>query len=445
MADTAAVTTSNSAAVLAYADLPQTSAGYAVTTQVAAPMTLTGDRTLHGTGLLILAIGSLDVGGNALHVLGDFEQDMEASSDGLLMDDAADSVTIDGDAFFDMVTFGNTTNRFLDGVLRVRGDFTQNLYSSYDDGFVAQGTLVILDGDQAQTVDFASSSNSASRFNDLELDNAAGVTFVNPTFVMGDLDVTDGTAVVLDDVLHVYGQATWEANGSLTGAGTLDVYGELPATPPGNAVAVRVVGDATQTRSVVVRGPSVTITTTNSLTVGGHRVEVRGDFRQDLRTGSDGLQMNLADDEVVVLGTATFHHTYSSGTTTGNFSAGVLRLQGDFVQSHTSSAHISFRSTGTLVSFEGGGTQTVNFQDSNASRFFDVEVVAGTTVQALSDVRLDGSLDIAGRYEVPSATTTLVAVDLTVQTGAELDVAGIVTYGGTYTNDGTVTGNMPAP
>src|SRR5205085_2709694 len=82
---------------------------------------------------------------------------------------------------------------FQAGVIHVKGDFTQTRlggnYSPY--AFVSTGTRVVFDGTTAQTVTFDSpgAPNSAilSHFRDVDILNAAGVSFASPMVITGQL------------------------------------------------------------------------------------------------------------------------------------------------------------------------------------------------------------------------------------------------------------------
>lgn len=97
----------------------------------------------------------------------------------LIMTNINDYVSVEGNFY---VQGYNSHNGYLmDGVLEVKGDFTQRIYSyGYAENFIAAGShRVILSGDKKQTVDF---SNAESMFNILEIKNYSeeGIVFKTP-------------------------------------------------------------------------------------------------------------------------------------------------------------------------------------------------------------------------------------------------------------------------
>ena len=105
---------------------------------------------------------SLEIGGNTLDIGGNLNITISnVPGDGLLMTNAADAVTVTGNALFTVAANnGGATSEgnFVAGTLRLGGNFTQtrdNTASSHL-GFASTGTLVVFDGTGAQTVSFSS-------------------------------------------------------------------------------------------------------------------------------------------------------------------------------------------------------------------------------------------------------------------------------------------------
>lgn len=192
-----------------------------------------GDAAVNGT--LVAGARTVDVGG-ALTVSGR-----------LTMQDAAGRVRVKGAATFSGITPAGGMSA---GRLEVGGDFTQQSNSS---AFVATGSLrVVLNGAAAQTVRFSGSGASSSRFQELEVANATGVTLATNGFVTSLLAVSPGARLtVASNGASGYtltvgsaaaGDVTVGAGATLANQGTLSYGGTLTnaGTITGNAPVDRV-------------------------------------------------------------------------------------------------------------------------------------------------------------------------------------------------------------
>ncbi|PIY52207.1 MAG: hypothetical protein COZ01_08505, partial [Zetaproteobacteria bacterium CG_4_10_14_0_8_um_filter_55_43] len=149
--------------------------------------TVTGNLTVAGSGLS----GALDVNGQTLNVSGTLTSWSTNGGSGLKMVNAADAVTVGGNATFRDGSNANTSGWFTAGVLHMHGNFSET--DSNPASFIATGThKVVFDGTAAQTISFA--HPGPSYFNDVEINNAAGVSFSTNATIAGTVTMTSGVA-----------------------------------------------------------------------------------------------------------------------------------------------------------------------------------------------------------------------------------------------------------
>ena len=418
---------------------------------IAAASTIDGSLTISG--------GPLTVNGQSLTIGGDLAVTVtNISGDGLIMTNPADTVIVAGNASFEAAgSVASGVGNFSAGLLRVGGNFTETrVGASGTTAFASTGTKVVFDGTGAQTVSFQDPGASSSRFQDVDIDNSAGVTFTSTVYVTGQL--TLGAGGVLNQ----------------TSGLTLFYTSQLPDIAAGtyNVVNTRVAGTLTMTAPLTL--PQATndlfiIDAGAKLTINGQSLTVGGNLAVTIsNTPGDGLFMTNPADTVTVTGNASFEAAGSVASGVGNFSAGLLRVGGNFTETRVgASGTTAFASTGTKVVFDGTAAQTVSFQDPGASssRFQDVQIdntVRGVTltsnVVATGAFTNNGGLEILSGNTVTSSGTFDNAAAGTLQGEGTLDVSaatftnagnvnpgtspGILSITGNYTQDSTGTLNI---
>jgi len=258
--------------------------------------------------------------------------------DGLIMTNAADEVIINGDAVFthannnDQATsVGNFTN----GVLKFRGHFTQSngTNSGTRPIFTATGTKVVFDGANNQNVHFSDVGAAFSRFQDLDIDNTAGVTFTTSA-------VASGTVTILNGIVT-----------STTGTVTI---GDDP---------IDAVGGRWQALNITFSGPIVSLPATlmtNATFTGGGLLENGFNLTGNLSVAAGGrMEVNS-------------HTVSNSGT------------------------RPIFTSTGTKVILDGPGIQNVSFSDPGPgfSRIHDLDIENATGVTFNTDAYITRQLTL---------------------------------------------------
>ncbi|HRN52051.1 MAG TPA: Ig-like domain-containing protein, partial [Gemmatimonadaceae bacterium] len=316
--------------------------------QIEAPIVVVGNRQvdseLYGP---VLVDGSLDVvGPNAI------AGDLRTRGNGYLrMTEPNDTLLVYGELRLEgTAAAGQLTAGFLD----VFG----NLY-------IGSGPAVLAEANHTTRVrDFSPSITvidpPSSQLGSLLVDSSNVLTLI-----------ADGLTLQGDLRLDGAGAQLVEARPSVVTVGNrlLDPNGNL------NVSTVIVDGaDGVQTPSVsgnlIVRGrsllsddldvaASLTISDRGELTLGGHRVNVTGDFRT---TASGSLRMQVSADTLRVLGDAVF----GGGSTEGQLTAGVLELHRNLQQLRGDETFATFYSSVEhIVHFAGGTTNQISFESSN--------------------------------------------------------------------------------
>ena len=125
-------------------------------------------KTLTVKNNLVLYQGTLNINNGQLFVDGDFRQQRDngtyAINSILKMVNPNDYVRINGD--YINYEWYSQNGQLTNGILEIRGDFTQLTHSSPDNFFATENHKVILSGDKSQTVSFQSATG---RFNVLEI------------------------------------------------------------------------------------------------------------------------------------------------------------------------------------------------------------------------------------------------------------------------------------
>jgi hypothetical protein len=324
--------------------------------------------------------------------------------DGLIMTNAADEVIINGDAVFthannnDQATsVGNFTN----GVLKFRGHFTQSngTNSGTRPIFTATGTKVVFDGANNQNVHFSDVGAAFSRFQDLDIDNTAGVTFTTSAVASGTVTIlngivtsTTGTVTIGDDLIDAVG-GRWQAL-NITFSGPIV---SLPATLMTNATFT---GGGLLENGFNLTG-NLSVAAGGRMEVNSHTVSTSGDLTVTIsNTVGDGLIMTNAADDVIINGDAIFTHASNNdqATSLNNYTAGLIRLRGHFTQTNgtNSGTRPIFTSTGTKVILDGPGIQNVSFSDPGPgfSRIHDLDIENATGVTFNTDAYITRQLTL---------------------------------------------------
>jgi len=190
--------------------LPPKTLNTAAKKVVTGPLTLTGDLSL---------AAALTVGGQLVAVGGDLLTLPAAGR--LVMTSSSGIVAVDGSAVFG----GASEAGFLTaGRLQVDGDFTAT--GNSPESFAATGShIVALNGLGAQAIDFSQPGASAGRFNNLYIENLAGVSLSTDVHVSGDvfvdglLTVGSGQTLSVGDVFTLEIGATLQVEGTVTAGG----------------------------------------------------------------------------------------------------------------------------------------------------------------------------------------------------------------------------------
>ncbi|MDE6208755.1 MAG: PKD domain-containing protein, partial [Lachnospiraceae bacterium] len=281
--------------------------------------------TLTVNGDLIQATGSVNINGGRLIVGGDYRLQSKTDTDGeygdsyasLIMNNEADSVCVYGDFYCD--TRLDTTGSLTAGTLEVRGDFrVTDTYSNK--GFVATGShLVLLSGDEEQTLEFKKTGSSYSRICNLEIRNTGedGINITGKPYVSSKLK--DNGCKITGYVL--IGTSTVFEGGYFGG----DVYINETATLDDEIVIggnLYTSAGATIKNKVTVMG-SCTISSSGSTVFSNGQLIIYGNLNA---TSNYGITMSNAADYLLVYGDVNYSPKYSSA-----FSAGTFEIKGNLV------------------------------------------------------------------------------------------------------------------
>ena len=292
----------------------------------------------------------------------------DAAGDGLIMTNAADSMTVAGNVTFTQVfndSFATSTGNFTAGVLKVRGNFTQTTPGGPTTSkiFVSTGTKVVFDGTAAQTVNFTTPGVTFSRFQDVDIDNAAGLTFSSSAVANGTVTILNGTVTSTAGTVTIGGDLV-DAVGGRWQVMDTTFSGAAPSLPAILTTNATFSGGGVIPNGFTLTG-NLSVAAGGKLVMNGQTVTASGSLTVTISdTGGDGLIMTNAADSMTVAGNVTFTQVFndSFATSAGNFTAGVLKVRGNFTQT-TGGATTSkmFVLTGTKVVFDGTAAQTVSF------------------------------------------------------------------------------------
>ena len=409
-------------------------------------MHLTGATVITGS-LVILDEGNLVFDGHTLTVPmldvgGDASQGLRRAR--LTMVNAADAMTVTGDAVFDSDASGAMTAGalFVAGTLRI----------VRNDAFEASGThRVVANGTGAQLLHVG----ARTMLNTLDIVNATGpVTIVSPAEVAGRIDLNGKLAIrtpvvvdatlaefdVADSAVTVVGSTLTTAALVLRGAIALDgafdagraeFAGTDQVIPPNGVYSdettvsgqARLVGPTTFNAFTFVHGAQA------RLTLGGHRLVVGGNFfvgTLDEPTGT--LVMTAASDSLVVAGAVSF----AGAATATTLTAGTLIVAGGVFTGTEPDAFVPSGTHRTVLN--GSAQQVLNIDPAaTASRFNHLELantaggiwlrspisVAGVLSTSVAGQTISGTshhlLTVGG---VDANRLTLDTIPLAIQSGA---------------------------
>jgi len=455
---------------------------------------LPGDRAVPG-GMQIDGSRSLDLNGFTLTVGGHFQHYISnVFQDGLRMDNPNSRLILNGTSDWDSYgghSGATTEGQLSAGIVYMRDDVFMRggCCGASSAVFASTGTLVIFDGlsDYRIFMDTGNNHTPWSYFDDVIVRVPDGVTFdfvgdhvgddtwirgdltlegdadvFNELRVDGNLTMEDATARVIGftPVTTVYGSVTlsdrsmfsWDGDMYVGGAtlvqhasqllgGRLHVSTDLPVIDESTYVATAT--EVWTGYDLVLFEDRTLPATTNievyrdaSLDLNGHTLDLGGSYRQIISEGrTDGLIMRDPDDLFIVEGNinADIYGGHDQATTVGQLTHGELRLRGNF---HTQggccgASRLAFNSTGTLMTFDGQGDQTITWNDYVADgmywqdvRFLNPDRTISLTnrhMTFLGDVLIDGP-EVRG-ISGDSSERIYVGGDLTIQNGGEFDMS----------------------
>ncbi|MFI5310915.1 MAG: hypothetical protein ACHQQ3_06750, partial [Gemmatimonadales bacterium] len=345
----------------------------------------------------------------------------------LTMTNPADQLTINGNADFDGADMGNST--LTAGLLIVKGNFTT--HNAHTQGYRSAGTHITrLAGTSAQTISIYYPADAQQRIQNLEFQNAAGVTFGSPVDAV-NVSVLGTTPVGGLQTLFVTGAVTAAASTNLSGMAGVTVYGgsTLPAMLGAPPPVVTIDGTAvTMTTGPITVGGNLTLTNSGALTLNGQQLTVGGNFATTNNAGL--LTMTNPADQLTINGNADF-----DGADMGNstLTAGLLIVKGNFT---THNAHTQgYRSAGTHITrLAGTSTQLINiyYPLDNQQRIQNLQFQNAVGVTFQTNVSVVNA-SISTGTSLSGASSGLYSVGAVTSTaGTSLAGLGfVVVYGGT--------------
>ena len=360
-----------------------------------------GSINVNGKQLLVagnmeITSGSLDLNNGTVRVAGNFNMPSTGlyNSACVLMNDADDYFYVDGNFYVAKSNYYG--NIWTNGVLEIKGDFTQET-NGYDGNFVANNNhKTILSGEKKQTVKFTS---QVCTFNILELKNTSkdGVHFDSAILNARTL-IKNGTKIHMNSIGIVgwtLDQDTVIEDDVYLVAGTLDLNGH----------SLKIAGN------FYVGGGIVD--------VNGGSIEVARDMRiQAVKFGEEGqeniysnstavLKMKNSSDQIIVGGDFIMQ---SQESMSDQMTAGTLEIKGDFYQNGANA--YNFRATGSYKTvFSGTKQQIIQFANpSYVYSSFQNLVIRNTSTQGVllkSNVYVAGALEDEG-LKIKKAYTTYI-------------------------------------
>ena len=339
---------------------------------------MNGPLTIGGGGTLLVSAGTLAPNGVGLGLSGNFAT---SGTGALVMNLPGDSLEISSNA-----TFGGAAGTLSNGVIRVGGNFTQTGGASFAPGPNTSPQRVVLTGSGPQTIGFADPVNSFFR----RLQSNQGAN--------GNITLTGVTRA---------GWFQWIGNNAMLGTSGDFIADTITGAATGSNITVNKVELSTLLNTSGFFGPDTTVFTganqvipslygyhsirvaqsagtatfsgnpgaltslvvsSGTLSLTGRRVGVTGFFQT---SGTGALQMTAAGDSLGVGGSATF----GGGSTSGLLTAGIITVNGDFVQTGATSPSSYAPTLGGThrLSLRGTATQYISMANPAAAQsHFDV-------------------------------------------------------------------------
>ena len=297
---------------------------------------------------------------NGFHVR--IDSTFNLSGGQVLMQNPVDTLDVAGTTTWNGSTLGGQLTA---GTLIFRGNFSEPTGSTV---FSASGThATLFAGTAAQTATFAGQSLASNHFQDLVIQNAAGVNFTNGASAAGNASLTAGGVITtnVNQTVTVAGNVSDPTNVSWRPEIT-SLTGTPTVLPDSFARNVTISGTVTLSHPVAFKA---NLSATNgAFTPNGFHVRV--DSALSISGGAQVTMQNVADT-LDVGGLATWNGSTSAGLLT----AGTLILRGDFSEPSGSTV---FAASGTHVTlFAGSVAQAVTFgAQSLASNHFQDLVIA---------------------------------------------------------------------
>jgi len=382
--------------------LPNVRIGGNITSIAATTTTITGN--------LAVISGFLDVGGTVT-ATGNFD----TSATGILrMVTVGGALSISGNATFNG---GSTSGQLTAGSLFVRGAFSAG--SSSSTNFAPSGThATVLNGTASQTVNLTFPGAANQAFQNLSVNNAAGVVFgssvqVNSGTTVNSGNVTGSTTATLAGNLTDAVGGRWQvANTTLSGSPTV-----IPAAMTTN---LTVSGTILLNVNLTLTG---NLTITGSVDVSATNTTVTGNLDT---TGSGVLRMQSVSGVLTVNGNATFN----GGSTAGLLTAGTLNLRRAF--SAGVSSLTNFVATGTHTTrLDGTSSQAVSmtFPSPGNQRFQNLQVTNTAGIVMSAGVQAGGNVDVAASVAVTGSGPLVIGGNLTSGAGSSITPGGVTLAG----------------
>ncbi len=372
-----------------------------------------GNLSVDGTS------ANLVLNGQALSVAGDFATVDTVDPDPLLtMSNISDLLNIAGNASFDG---GDTSTTLTAGEINLAGNFTQGTNTG---SFKATGGhKVVFSGSTLQNITFATagaSSGAGSHFNQVVINNSAGVYVNSTAYFAGDVTMTAGS--LTDD-----GTQTLSLEGALIDAATLwspantvllSSVTSLPTTIDSN---LYIRAPIVLNGGLTVNGSLLLDDTGANLTLNGNTVNVVNSFAVGNTVDPDPILVMTNGADQLNIGVAA---SFMGGDTSSSLTAGTMTIGGGFAQGNNTN---SFKASGTHTTvFNGGGAANVSFLSpgdglSSNSHFANLQLQGN--VSLLSDAFVEGSLVI------PNANTPVIS-----SSGNALFVRGVAVDGAIFDN-----------
>jgi hypothetical protein len=393
---------------------------------IGASTTLNTDTTI--TGNLTLS-APFDLNGHNLTVQGALAV---VPGGTLRMQNANGVVTVNGAATFS----GAGENGLLSaGVFNLKGNFSQT-NGCNSDGFAASGThQVVLNGTAAQTVAFNCVGTAAnqSHFQNLQITNAAGISFTTNADVNGNLDIPAAVTLSGSANVIVAGNVTMASNSNIN-VSTLTLSGS-PLSPSSILTVTNLVltGGGVFNTDTTVTG---NVTINGNMDVNGHNITIQGNL-----TAASGGRLFMQNPAGVL--TVSGNATFSSNGENNLLTAGVLNLKGNFSQTAGCNSD-GFAASGThQVVLNGTTAQTIAFScvgtSTSTSHFQNLQVANAAGINFTTNADINGNLDIPSTATLSGGFNVTVAGNVTMVSGSNINLSTLTLSGSALSPSSTFT------